>query len=105
MVLSPTELTEINTFFESRMAESKKIWATRGKDARAAAMAKKAAEPPTWRQMRGMSLMMHEMGHIGNRPFVVGFAVSAVGALWIQTKFSDEMKASSLYWSTYHGGK
>ena len=49
--------------------------------------------------------MMHEIGHIGNRPFMVGFAVTAVGALWIQTKFTDEMKANSLYWSTYHGGK
>ena len=102
-MVSPAEVTEINAYFQNRMAESKKIWATRGKDARIAAAAKRAAEPASWRQMKGMSLMFHEFKHIGNRPFTVGFAVSAVGALWIQTKFSDEMKKESLYWSTFHG--
>ena len=28
----------------------------------------------TWRQMKGMQLMMHEMNHPGNKPFVIGFA-------------------------------
>ena len=55
--------------------------------------------------MKGMQLMMHEIGAAGNKPFMVGFAVSAVAALWIQTKFTPEMKKESLYWSTYHGGK
>ncbi len=95
------ENAEIKTYFENRMAESKKIWATRGKDARIAAHAKKASAPQTWRQMSGLALMAHEVGHIGNRPFMVGFGVSALAALWIQTKFTDEMKKDSLYWSTY----
>eukprot|EP00579_Thalassiosira_antarctica_P012472 CAMPEP_0201922660 /NCGR_PEP_ID=MMETSP0903-20130614/10632_1 /ASSEMBLY_ACC=CAM_ASM_000552 /TAXON_ID=420261 /ORGANISM="Thalassiosira antarctica, Strain CCMP982" /LENGTH=110 /DNA_ID=CAMNT_0048459837 /DNA_START=90 /DNA_END=422 /DNA_ORIENTATION=- len=102
-MLSQTEVTEINTFFQTRMAESKKIWATRGKDARMATMARKASMPPTWRQMSGLRLMMYEVGHVGNRPFMVGLGVTMVGALWLQTKFTDEMKADSLYWSTFHG--
>eukprot|EP01083_Nonionella_stella_P238252 835019_1 len=85
------------------MAESKRIWATRGKDARLAAIAKKASGPQTWRQMSGVQLMMHEVGHVGNRPFMIGLGVTGLCALWIQTKFTEEMKASSLYWSTYHG--
>ena len=28
----------------------------------------------TWRQMKGVQLMMHEMNHPGNKPFVIGFA-------------------------------
>ena len=39
---------------------------------------------------------------MGNRPFMVGFGLVTVGALWLQTKFTDEMKKDSLYWSTYH---
>jgi len=46
--------------------------------------------------MKGMQLMMHEIGAAGNKPFMVGFAVSAVAALWIQTKFTPEMKKESL---------
>ena len=72
---------------------------------RAKTLAAKANQPQTWRQMKGMQLMMHEIGAAGNKPFMVGFAVSAVAALWIQTKFTPEMKKESLYWSTYHGGK
>ena len=102
-MLTQTEVAEIDTFFKDRMAEKKKIWATRGKDARIAAAAQKATAAPTWRQMSGLRLLAHEAGHVGNRPFMVGFAVTAVGALWIQTKFTDEMKANSLYWSTFHG--
>ena len=99
------ENAEIKTYFQNRMAESKKIWATRGPEARAKTLAAKANQPQTWRQMKGMQLMMHEIGAAGNKPFMVGFAVSAVAALWIQTKFTPEMKKESLYWSTYHGGK
>lgn len=84
-------------------AESKKIWATRGKDARVAAAAARLAQPASWRQLSGIPLMIHEVKHVGNRPFMVGFAVCAVGALWIQTKFTDEMREGSLYWSTFHG--
>ena len=104
MGLSEAEVAEIKAFQQSKMAESKKIWATRVKEAQAAVADKRAANG-TWRQMSGMALMSHEISHIGNRPFMIGFAVSALGALWIQTKFTDEMRKSSLYWSTYHGGK
>lgn len=105
MVDLKAENAELKTYFQSRLAESKKIWSTRGPDARIAAHAAKASGPQTWRQMKGMQLMMHEIGHVGNRPFMVGFAVSAAAALWIQAKFTPEMKKDSLYWSTYHGGK
>ena len=101
-MVSPAEVAEINAYFHNRMAESKKIWASRGKDARIAAVAKRAAEPPSWRQLKGIPLLLHEIKHVGNRPFMIGFGVTALGALWIQTKFTDEMKASRLYWSTYH---
>ncbi|EJK70728.1 hypothetical protein THAOC_07890 [Thalassiosira oceanica] len=99
-MVSKEEVAEINTYFQNRMAESKKIWAARGPEARVAAAAK--PRPQTWRQMSGLSLMAHEASHIGNRPFMVGFGVCALGALYIQTKFTDEMKEDSLYWSTYH---
>lgn len=28
----------------------------------------------TWRQMKGLQLMMHELNHPGNKPFAIGFA-------------------------------
>lgn len=102
---SAEEVANINKYFQDRMAENKKIWASRGKDARVAATAKRAAESSSWRQLRGVPLAMHEISHIGNRPFMVGFATVAIGTLYIQTKFTDEMKADSLYWSTFHGKK
>ena len=97
-MVSKEEVAEINTYFQNRMAESKKIWATRGKDARIAAAAANASRTPTWRQMTGMSLMMHEISHV-----MVGFGLTAVITLWIQTKFTDDMRKDSLYWSKYHG--
>ena len=102
-MVSEAEVAEINTYFRNRLNESKKIWATRGREARLASLNARATQsPPTWRQLSGMNLMMHEIGPIGNRPFMVGFGVSAVMALWIQTKFTDEMKESSTYWSQFH---
>ena len=65
---------EVNTYFRQRMEESRKIWSTRGKDARIAAAEARKAGPPTWRQLRGVPLMMHEIKHVGNRPFAWGFA-------------------------------
>ncbi|KAL3784587.1 hypothetical protein ACHAWO_007543 [Cyclotella atomus] len=102
-MVSQAEVAEINTYFRNRMDESKKIWASRGKEARIAALNARAAQsPPTWRQLKGVPLMLHEIGHVGNRPFMIGFGVSAVIALWVQTKFTDEMKESSPYWSQFH---
>jgi hypothetical protein len=66
---------EVTNYFKDRMAESKKIAAGRGKDARiAAAAAKKASGVQSWRQMTGFRLMAHEISHVGNRPFMFGFA-------------------------------
>jgi hypothetical protein len=105
-MVSKEEIVEINSYFKGRMDESRKIWATRGASARAASVAAKAAgSPKTWRQMSGMSLMMHEVGHTGNKPFMIGFGVCVVIALYAQMKFTDDMKANSLYWSTFHDKK
>lgn len=101
-MVSQAEVAEINTYFRNRMAESKKIWSTRGKEARVATLAARATAPPSWRQLKGMPLMLHEIGHVGNRPFMVGFGVSAIIALWVQTKFTDEMREGSPYWSQFH---
>ncbi len=66
---------EVTNYFKERMAESKKIQATRGKEARIASAAQKAASGhSTWRQMTGVRLMAHEISHVGNRPFMIGFA-------------------------------
>jgi hypothetical protein len=103
-MVSKEEIAEINAYFQGRMAESKKIWSTRGKDARIASAAAKATSggAKTWRQMSGMSLMMHEIGHAGNRHFMVGFGFCGLMALWAQTKFTDDMRKNSPYWSTFH---
>ena len=77
-MVSKEEIAEINSYFKGRMDESRKIWATRGASARVAAVAAKSAGPKTWRQMSGMSLMMHEVGHVGNQPFMIGFGVMFV---------------------------
>jgi hypothetical protein len=66
---------EVTNYFKERMEVSKKIAAARGKDARIAAhQAKLASGKQTWRQMTGVKLMAHEISHVGNKPFMVGFA-------------------------------
>lgn len=35
-------------------------------------MAERAATHNTWRQMKGMQLVAHELSHPGNKPFVIG---------------------------------
>lgn len=65
---------EVTNYFKERMAESKKIAATRGREARIQANATKMASGvKTWRQMKGLPLMAHEASHVGNRPFMFGF--------------------------------
>ena len=72
--MADAKYEEVNNYFKQRMAESKKIWATRGKDARIKAHADKMASGvKTWRQMSGVPLMIHEIKHVGNRPFMWGF--------------------------------
>ena len=100
-MVSETEVAEINTYLRNRLDENRKIWATRGKEARLASLNARAGKS-TWRQLRGMPLFLHELGHVGNRPFMIGFGVSAVAAMWIQTKFTDEMREGSPYWSQFH---
>jgi len=102
MTSPASSIEEINGYFKNRMAESKKIWASRGKEAHQAAVQKRAIEGKSWRQLRGMSLFFHEMKHVGNRPFAWGFFGVALTSIWIQTKFSDDMKAGSEYWQTFH---
>lgn len=63
---------EIKAYFEKRMEESKKIWAGRGKEAQIAAHQARLAKP-SWRHLTGTNLMMHEIKHVGNRPFAWGF--------------------------------
>ena len=66
---------EVTNYFKERMAESKKVSSARGKEARMAAhSAKLASGVQTWRQMTGVRLMAHEISHVGNKPFMVGFA-------------------------------
>jgi hypothetical protein len=72
MSADQAKFEEINAYFKQRMVESKKIWSTRGKEARMATVAKRPAD--SWRSMRGVQLMVHEMGHVGNKPFAWGFA-------------------------------
>jgi RsiW-degrading membrane proteinase PrsW (M82 family) len=104
MTDNAAKYVEVTNYFKERMAESKKIQAGRGKEARIAAAAQKAASGhSTWRQMTGVRLMAHEISHVGNRPFMIGFASVAVLGLWAQTKFTDAARADSEYWSTFHG--
>eukprot|EP00561_Arcocellulus_cornucervis_P011846 CAMPEP_0185800288 /NCGR_PEP_ID=MMETSP1322-20130828/805_1 /TAXON_ID=265543 /ORGANISM="Minutocellus polymorphus, Strain RCC2270" /LENGTH=105 /DNA_ID=CAMNT_0028495929 /DNA_START=33 /DNA_END=350 /DNA_ORIENTATION=+ len=97
---SPPNYEEVNSYFRQRMEESRKIWSTRGRDGQIAAA---AARKGTWRQLSGVPLMMHEIKHVGNRPFAWGFATVALATVYISASFSDEAKASSNYWSTFHG--
>ena len=65
---------EVNNYLKERLAESRKVRAARGKEAQMAAQAAKAASgAKSWRQMSGLPLLVHEMGHVGNRPFTIGF--------------------------------
>lgn len=47
-------------------------WSSRGPDALAKRVATRSATHKTWRQMKGMDLVRHEMNHPGNKPFVIG---------------------------------
>uniref|UniRef100_A0A7S2R2D6 Uncharacterized protein n=1 Tax=Eucampia antarctica TaxID=49252 RepID=A0A7S2R2D6_9STRA len=103
--MADAKYQEVSVYFQSRMAESKKIWATRGSDARAITLAERAKGPVTWRQMKGVQLMIHEIRHIGNRPFAWGFFTIAVASTFMQLKFTDEARAGSEYWSNFHGAE
>lgn len=73
--MSEAKYEEVTNYFKERMSQSKAVAAARGKEARiAAAQAKAASGVKTWRQMTGIKLMAHEISHVGNRPFMIGFA-------------------------------
>jgi hypothetical protein len=69
--------TRANEVFESHkkyLDWRKTEWATRGPAALATRMEQRSKTHSTWRQMKGMELVRHEMNHAGNKPFVIGFA-------------------------------
>jgi len=56
-------------------AMMKKNQELRGIDGLKKRMAERANKPDkTWRQMKGMQLVMHEINHPGNKPFAIGMA-------------------------------
>jgi len=66
--------TRANELFEShkKFLEWRKTeWATRGPAALEQRMAARATKT-TWRQMKGMDLVRHEIGTPGTRPFAIG---------------------------------
>uniref|UniRef100_A0A7S2ICY6 Uncharacterized protein n=1 Tax=Helicotheca tamesis TaxID=374047 RepID=A0A7S2ICY6_9STRA len=104
--MADAKYAEHMEYLKQRLAESKKVQATRGKDAYVAAQTERLAKgPATWRQLKGVPLMIHEIKHVGNKPFMWGFATVAVTAVYAQMKFTDEMKANSDYWKTFHAEK
>lgn len=62
------------------------------------------ASHQTWRQMSGVKLMMHEMNHPGNKPFVIGFMTIGLIGTWAYRKGinSEEAKKDSTYWHRFH---
>jgi hypothetical protein len=103
-MVSAAEATEIDNHFKQRLQQSKERWAARGKDARIAANNARLAKNP-WREVTGLKFLVNEAKTPGTRPFAVGFAIIGAFALYAQMGFSDEMKANSLYWQTFHAKK
>eukprot|EP00543_Licmophora_paradoxa_P003832 CAMPEP_0202443364 /NCGR_PEP_ID=MMETSP1360-20130828/2655_1 /ASSEMBLY_ACC=CAM_ASM_000848 /TAXON_ID=515479 /ORGANISM="Licmophora paradoxa, Strain CCMP2313" /LENGTH=107 /DNA_ID=CAMNT_0049059039 /DNA_START=966 /DNA_END=1289 /DNA_ORIENTATION=+ len=93
------KIKQIDASFKAQMDHSKKVWATRGREAQ---MAVHNARPKTWRNLKGIQLMVHECGHVGNRPFVWGLATVSIGCFLWQSTFDDKMKADSDYWQAFH---
>eukprot|EP00815_Leptocylindrus_aporus_P007299 CAMPEP_0116062408 /NCGR_PEP_ID=MMETSP0322-20121206/7739_1 /TAXON_ID=163516 /ORGANISM="Leptocylindrus danicus var. apora, Strain B651" /LENGTH=68 /DNA_ID=CAMNT_0003547705 /DNA_START=106 /DNA_END=312 /DNA_ORIENTATION=- len=60
----------------------------------------------TWRQLKGIQFWVNEFKNPGFRPFGIGFIISfgVIGA-YAQMKFTDEMKANSKYWQSFHAPK
>lgn len=57
---------------KSMMAVMKKNQALRGQEGLKQRLAERAATHKSWRQMKGMQLVMHEINHPGNKPFMIG---------------------------------
>jgi len=57
------------------METMKKNQSLRGEDGLRRRMEARASKPQkTWRQMKGMQLVVHEINHPGNKPFAIGLA-------------------------------
>ena len=65
---------KVEEFFKQEMEQTKKRWAMRGPEGRIKAYEARLNGPKTWRHMKGVEFMMHEVSHVGNRPFVIGLA-------------------------------
>eukprot|EP00541_Cyclophora_tenuis_P002177 CAMPEP_0116544242 /NCGR_PEP_ID=MMETSP0397-20121206/2007_1 /TAXON_ID=216820 /ORGANISM="Cyclophora tenuis, Strain ECT3854" /LENGTH=101 /DNA_ID=CAMNT_0004068429 /DNA_START=26 /DNA_END=331 /DNA_ORIENTATION=- len=98
------EAAKFTESLKQQVEESRKKWASRGKEARLAAQQARLAKS-SWRNLSGMNLMVHEIRHVGNRPFAWGFLTVFLGSLYLQSTFTDEDRAASEYYQTYHAKK
>lgn len=69
---SATRAKELFDTHKKYLEWRKTEWATRGPAALEQRMTARAASHNTWRQMKGMDLVRHELSHPGNRPFAIG---------------------------------
>eukprot|EP00529_Nitzschia_sp_RCC80_P042325 CAMPEP_0113488760 /NCGR_PEP_ID=MMETSP0014_2-20120614/26184_1 /TAXON_ID=2857 /ORGANISM="Nitzschia sp." /LENGTH=106 /DNA_ID=CAMNT_0000382485 /DNA_START=51 /DNA_END=368 /DNA_ORIENTATION=+ /assembly_acc=CAM_ASM_000159 len=93
--------TRANELFESHkkyLEWRKTEWASRGPEALAKRQAARAASHTSWRQMKGMDLVRHELSHPGNKPFAIGAGVMSLIYLTAFLSQSKESRASSEYW-------
>mmetsp|Transcript_17080 Transcript_17080/g.19679 ORF Transcript_17080/g.19679 Transcript_17080/m.19679 type:complete len:108 (-) Transcript_17080:224-547(-) len=100
-----TEKARIEAWLKNEADQSKKIWEMRGREARIKAIEYRAANHNTWRQMSGLRLMMHEVAHPGNYPFVMGLAIVTGFAVYTAKNFTDKDRLTSPYWQQFHAEK
>jgi hypothetical protein len=90
----------------SMMETMKKQQAQRGISGLETRLAHRAATHKSWRQMKGMQLVMHEINHPGNKPFMIGLGVTV--SLFMYAYFkglgSETAKQESKYWQRFHAG-
>lgn len=81
--------------------------AHRGPEGYARRMAHRAATHNTWRQMKGMDLVMHELRHPGNYPFAIGFAVvsGVMLSMYFGALKDPEALKASTYYQRFHAPK
>ena len=81
--------------------------ASRGVQGLQARVAQRAATHKTWRQMKGMDRVMFELTHPGNKPFMIGFAVTTGTFLYMYfaSLGSPALEAESQYWQRFHAKK
>jgi hypothetical protein len=70
-------------------------------------MAHRAATHKTWRQMKGVEKFMHEINHPGNKPFVIGLAVTSTVMLYVYFSNINNPQAQkeSKYYQRFHAVK